>query len=211
MSVEIVVPYEDRTKVEEMGAIVKKQPYYNVPENLDVEAFKHWKRPKLKTTIEGKDRTFGKNWLYVDLVPSSCWYTNVRNNVDAVDWERIKQMSRVRANNLCELCGARADSGRRNYMECHERFHYDEITKIQKLVRFVCLCTDCHQVTHFGLSQLQGREQKAFSHLMMINKWDEARTTQHIDKRFHQWEQKSAMPWELDLSMLDGLLKTGDT
>jgi len=41
--------------------------------------------------LPGEDRSFGSG-LFVDLVPSSCWFTNVRSCVDRRDWERLRRM-----------------------------------------------------------------------------------------------------------------------
>jgi len=205
MTRKIFVPYDDRETVEKMGAIKGKTPYYTVPTNIDISLFKHWDRAELSPDIAGEDRTFGNNWLYVDLIPSSCWYTNVRSNIDLVDWERIKEMCRKRAGYLCELCGAKSDYSQRNYLECHERFLFDRDTKTQKLIRFVCLCSRCHHVTHFGLSQIQGQSGEALRHLMKVNNWNKERAGKHVEKRFEQWQIKSDMPWKLDLSMLEDM------
>jgi hypothetical protein len=43
--------------------------------------------PDVPDPLPGKDRSFGSG-LFVDLVPTSCWFTNVRSCVDQRDWER---------------------------------------------------------------------------------------------------------------------------
>lgn len=152
---EIIVPYDDRAKVEQLSAIKSKSPFYFVPENIDISLFKYWNRPRLSAVITGEDRGFGNNWLYVDLIPSSCWYTNVRNNVDAIDWERLKEMCKKRVHYRCELCGTEADYSQKNFLECHERYLFDKNKNIQKILRFMCVCSMCQKVTHFGLTQIQ--------------------------------------------------------
>jgi hypothetical protein len=49
--------------------------------------------------LPGEDRSFGSG-LFVDLVPSSCWFTNVRSCVDRRDWERLRRMVTTRADQL---------------------------------------------------------------------------------------------------------------
>jgi hypothetical protein len=41
---------------------------------------------------EGEDRTFGSG-LFVDLVPWSCWFTNVRSCVDPHDCDRTRALA----------------------------------------------------------------------------------------------------------------------
>jgi hypothetical protein len=62
-------------------------------------------RAPLPDLLPGEDRSFGDG-LFVDLIPDSCWFTNVRSCVDERDWDRIKRMVRRRARDRCEVCGA---------------------------------------------------------------------------------------------------------
>ena len=199
----IIVPYDERQQVEMLGAIYDKGYSYFVPNELDINLFSRWNKPKLSPQIVGEDRTLGKNRLYVDWIPSSTWYTNVRSNINAVDWERIKEMCKERASYRCELCRAKANYSEKIFLECHERFLFDPTTRIQKLARFVCMCTLCHQVTHYGLSQVQGREQIVFEHLKAVNRWTDKRTQAHIKNRFDLWERKNLIDWQVDLTLLD--------
>lgn len=41
-------------------------------------------RPDVPEVLAGEDRTFGEG-LFVDLVPRTCWFTNVRSAVSAQD------------------------------------------------------------------------------------------------------------------------------
>lgn len=111
-------------------------------------------------------------------------------------------MCKIRTGYKCELCKTSPNFSENNYLECHERFLFDKDAKSQKLVRFICVCTKCHQVIHFGLAQIQGQAEEARAHLMEVNKWDAKRVSEHIANRFRLWEIKSEMSWDLDLSML---------
>lgn len=197
------MPYDERVQVEKLGAIHNKGYNYFVSDDLDINLFSRWNKPKLPTQIVGEDRTLGKNLLYVDLTPESSWHTNVRSNVSAVDWERIKYMCKERADYKCELCGTKPNYSQKLYLECHERFLFDPKTHKQKLARFVCMCTLCHQVTHYGLSIIQGREDIVFAHLQKINHWTAKRTQEHINNRWALWEEKNTIDWIIDLSLLD--------
>jgi hypothetical protein len=49
-------------------------------------------------------------------------------------WDRLRHQVTAEAGNRCEICGGR---GRRWPVECHEVWHYDDTTKIQRLERLV--------------------------------------------------------------------------
>ena len=198
----IIVPFDDRAEVEALGAIRSKAPFYYVSVKLDRTLFEKWNRKELPFILEGENRDFGKNWLYVDLVPSTCWYNNVRTIIDDVDWERIKIMCKKRAGFRCEVCGSTPDFQAKNYLECHERYEYNPEDCTQKLVRFMCLCTRCHQSTHFGFAEVSGNRVGAKNHLMHINHWTSERAESHIAKRFAQWEEKSEIDWKADVTLL---------
>lgn len=70
-----------------------------------IAALEKWRaRPDLPSLLPGEDRTYGQG-LFVDLVPSSCWFTNVRSCISPTDWDRVRRMVYTRANNRCEACG----------------------------------------------------------------------------------------------------------
>lgn len=42
--------------------------------------------------------------LTIELVPTTCWYSNVRSNVSKAEWDIIRKESYSNANNCCEIC-----------------------------------------------------------------------------------------------------------
>ncbi|RZD80934.1 DUF5710 domain-containing protein [Streptomyces albidoflavus] len=157
--------------------------------------------PDVPDLLPGEDRTLGDG-LFVDLVPSSCWFTNVRSCVTPRDWERLRRMITRRARMRCEACGTGEDRTAQRWLEAHERWVYDDATRIQYLKRLICLCTDCHTVTHYGYAQVRGLESKAFAHLTKVTKMDGVAARRHIDAAFATWRRRSAVTWKLDLSIL---------
>jgi 5-methylcytosine-specific restriction endonuclease McrA len=91
--------------------------------------------------------------LTVELVPSTRWYTNVRSNVPKAVWDRLRRQVAAEAGQRCKICGGR---GRRWPVECHEVWHYDDATKVQRLERLVALCPACHEVKPAGLTSRRG-------------------------------------------------------
>jgi hypothetical protein len=137
--------------------------------------------------------------LIIELVPSSCWWSNVRSNVTQAEWDRIRKEVYVRANYQCEICGGKGSS---HPVECHEIWGYNLKTKTQLLVKFVALCPNCHEVKHMGLANVRGRAEQALSWFMKINKLEREKAMAHIKRAFSEWQQRSEMEWKLDVSLL---------
>jgi len=150
----------------------------------------------LQDALPDEDRTFGGSSLFVDLIPKTCWFTNVRSAVIPSDWDRLRHRIYARAGQLCEVCGAH---GR---LEAHERWHYDPATYIQTLRRLIALCADCHTATHFGLAQIRGLEEDALAHLQGVNQWTAHQTQAHVQQSFATWEERNRFTWTLELSMI---------
>jgi len=156
---------------------------------------------ELPDLLPGEDRRFGQS-LFVDLVPRSCWFTNVRSCVARKDWDRLRLMIYERAGNRCEVCGTAPGASGKPRLEAHERWNFDEATRTQTLKRLICLCSNCHMVTHFGLAQVRGLEARALAHLLKVTGMTETQGWRHVQSAFLTWQQRSAHLWELDLSIL---------
>jgi hypothetical protein len=125
-------------------------------------------RPPLGDVLPGENRSFGDG-LFVDLIPDSCWFTNVRSCLNQCDWDRLRRMVYRRARDRCEACGAGRDPDVSRWLEAHERWEYHEATRTQRLKRIVCLCSFCHEVTPYGLACIRERDEIALRHLMYVN------------------------------------------
>lgn len=155
--------------------------------------------PPPLTEIPGENRTYSESpdgALYVDMVPSSCWFTNVRYCIASKDWDRLRRFIYARAQHRCEICHAR------RRIECHERWTYDARTLTQKLIRLIALCHSCHEATHFGLASMRGRATAAGEHLMRVNGWTYEMTREHIEGASELYHRRSTYTWHLDLSIL---------
>ncbi|MDJ0340417.1 DUF5710 domain-containing protein [Streptomyces sp. H10-C2] len=196
------VPYAEKDQAKQAGARwdpAAKRWY--APRN-GMTMLEPWAAaPDVADLLPGEDRTLG-NGLFVDLVPSSCWFTNVRSCVTPRDWERLRRMITRRAGMRCEACGAGEDRQAQRWLEAHERWLYDDAARVQSLKRLICLCTDCHTVTHYGYAQIRGLESKAFAHLTKVTKMDGVTARRHIDAAFALWRRRSTITWKLNLSIL---------
>ncbi|WP_414989805.1 DUF5710 domain-containing protein [Aeromicrobium sp.] len=196
------VPYGEKDAAKSLGARwdpVAKRWYAPRP---GMASLQRWAPlPEAPDLLPGEDRSFGSG-LFVDLVPSSCWFTNVRSCVSQEDWERLRRMITRRAGQRCEACGAPENRGFRRWLEGHERWHYDNESRTQSLKRLVCLCTDCHSAAHFGLAELKGKRDEALEHLIAVTGMTRVQALAHVDEAFSLWRQRSRHIWSLDLSML---------
>lgn len=66
----------------------------------------------------------------------------------------------------------------------------------------ICLCTDCHTTTHFGLASINGKSAEASRHLRTVTGLSADQADRHIDGAYALWRRRSAVTWELDLSIL---------
>jgi hypothetical protein len=137
--------------------------------------------------------------LTVELVPKTCWFSNVRDRVSRENWDRMRSQVYEHAGRRCEVCGGR---GSKHPVECHEVWEYDERTAVQRLVRMIALCPACHEVKHMGLAGIKGRGEIAAAHLAEVNGWTPQVTARYINQAFAVWEGRSARTWSLDVSAL---------
>ncbi len=151
--------------------------------------------------LPGEDRTFGSG-LFVDMVPSSCWFTNVRSDVSGQDWERLRRMITRRAGQRCEICDRPEDRDTRRRLEAHERWVYDDATGVQALRRLICVCSDCHLATHLGYANVTGRADHALAHLRTVTGMTDSEAGRHVETAGELWTARSGRTWTLDLSIL---------
>lgn len=141
--------------------------------------------------------------LSVELVPSTCHFSNVRSTVKPSEWDKIRHISYDAANNKCEICGDTGkNQGYKHNVECHEIWEYDDENHIQTLVGLISLCPTCHQVKHIGRAIAIGKQAQCFSQLAKVNKWTPKQIEEHIISSFELHKQRSKHQWGLDLSLL---------
>ena len=194
------VPYGEKDAAKSAGA--RWDPdirRWYAPQEALLPRLTRWES-RIPELLPGEDRSFGQG-LFVDLVPSTCWFTNVRSCVDEAQWDALRSMVYRRAGKRCEACGAPRGRDRQR-LEAHERWEYDEATSTQTLRRLIALCWPCHRATHFGFAEVTGTSAAATAHLRAVNAWSAGEAEAHIDRAFALWETRSAHQWRLDLGML---------
>lgn len=137
--------------------------------------------------------------LSIELVPASCWMSNVRSAVTKAQWNKIRSEVASQAWDICQICGG---VGPKHPVECHEIWQYNEKTGVRKLTGMLSLCPDCHMVKHIGFAQIKGKYDVALKHFMKINKLKKREAEEYIDQAFATWRERSKLQWTLDLSLL---------
>lgn len=145
--------------------------------------------------------------LKIELVPSTSFFDNLRNNVSPKQWDIIRKESYLKSNNKCAICGA---TGRLN---CHEIWDYDDINNIQKLLGFTALCNNCHNIKHIGLAKMHADEGRfdfniVIDHFCKINNCTIKTFQEHQKESFETWQKRSEHDWEVDLGDYKGLIQS---
>lgn len=141
--------------------------------------------------------------LTIELVPSTCWYSNVRSTLPKKEWDRLRKESYEKAGYKCEICGSNGlEQGYKHKLECHEIWKYDDKKKIQRLEGLISLCPRCHQTKHFGRSTAIGMQGVIIEHLEKVNGWDHKETVEYIAQCYKKHSERSKHQWKLDINML---------
>lgn len=198
MRIYLSIPYSDKEEAKKYGARwdPKNKLWYSPDERK--ELLDKWPIANIERIKElvGEDRNYGGNLLFVDLIPRSCWFTNVRKCIHFSDWDRLRRYIYERANNKCECCHNEVP------LDAHERWHFDDKDKVQKLVRIIALCKPCHEATHMGLAQIRGRGDAAIEHLMNVTGMNKREANEHIQEAFDLWNKRNFLKWKLDLGII---------
>lgn len=137
--------------------------------------------------------------LSIELVPSTAWYSNVRDILSQEQWDIVRKQVYDTSWHLCEICGG---VGPKHPVEAHEIWKYDDETKVQSLVKILSLCPDCHQVKHIGLAQIKGKFEIALKHFIKVNKIKRNDAIKYVELQFNIWKERSEHKWKLDISKL---------
>lgn len=144
-----------------------------------------------------EDKNNKKYPLAFELVPDSCWYSNLRSLLPREVWDRVRKKAYARAGGKCMICGA---PSRR--LEAHERWGYDDENGVQKLSDVIAVCHACHGVIHIGRTTLMGGEKQACEHFMKVNGCTYAEYRAALGEANARHRERSAREWEVDISSL---------
>lgn len=134
------------------------------------------------------------------LVPSPLWGINLRSLLPAEQWDVIRRDAYARAGRRCRVCGGAGDQWP---VEADEAWAYDDDRCIQTLKGVIALCPRCHEVRHWGKTELKGRSDLAYAQLLYVNKWSPAEADAAIEEAFDLWERRSQKAWTSDISWVE--------
>jgi Domain of unknown function (DUF5710) len=193
------VPYAEKDLAKQLGAkwdTTKKKWF--IPLGVEPTNFEKW-------TIE--NNSFSQSVaqsvkLTIELVPETCWYTNVRSEVSEETWNFLRKQTYRNANYQCKICGGK---GNTHPVECHEIWDYNDRKKIQTLNGLIALCPSCHKCKHIGYATMTGNGDIAAKHLAHVNSWSQKQADNYIERCFDIWRERSFFEWTLDISYLDSI------
>jgi hypothetical protein len=149
--------------------------------------------------------------LEIELVPKTCWNSNLRKAVSQAEWDTIRNRAYAEANHKCSICKGEFDlkipnaSPRR--LECHEIWGYDDRQHVQKLVGFQALCQDCHHNKHIGFfaatcprELLKELMEALIAHSLKVNGITEAEYKGYFTASKKLWQERSKHTWRIDLN-----------
>jgi 5-methylcytosine-specific restriction endonuclease McrA len=205
------IPFEEKDLAKQLGAKWDSQAklWYSNDELIASVLEEQWEKvlPSKELILDqdcfiGEDRNFGGHELFVDLVPKSCWFTNVRSSIVPKQWQIISKFIRKRAHFECEICHSKENPSLNIYLDAHERWEYQESQHIQKLKRIIALCKPCHLFTHYGYARVSGQEKKAQKHYLSLYNVNYDQMMNQINNAYQIWMGRSSKKWVLDLSIL---------
>ena len=145
--------------------------------------------------------------LELHLIPQSSFFCNLRTALGN-KWYPLSKQIRKEHNDTCQYCGAIKDTKKGLYIHCHEVWEYNESTKIQKLIGFECLCSDCHAVHHWEYSRISNRDLNALlKHACKVNNCSQDEFKRHIQEAGDLWIKRSAIQWKLEYGEWASLIK----
>lgn len=140
--------------------------------------------------------------LTCELVPKTCFYSNVRSVLPSSVWDKLRKESYAKANFKCEICkGSGLDQGYRHALECHEIWDYTT-DGTQMLKGLISLCPRCHQAKHIGRAIAMGYKGKIFKHIATVNKWDLNLVEAYVGACFQEHKERSKIKWKLNIGIL---------
>ena len=196
----LFVPYEEKDEAKRLGARwdkYRKQWYVQGDNKICID--KWGEQNFVLNHLKNEDRTFMNNTLHIELLPSSCWCRDIQYAIKKHDRPRVLDFVLGRENRRCEICKVK-DIKKSFYM--HGRWDFDMSTNTQKLVRLMCLCNQCYDSTHYGMSYVKGRSKAAGLHYQNIHNISKVDFKDIKKEAYNKQKVLNNVKWTLDLSLL---------
>ncbi len=136
--------------------------------------------------------------LQIELIPKTCWGSNVRTKVKKSDWDKIRKAVYEKEGMHCHICGESCTS-----LDAHEIWEFDEKNSIQRLVDIIGICKSCHNTIHFGRAQKIGCQKEAIAQFLKVNDCDMVDLRNELLKVEEVYMRRSKIKdWKLDLTLI---------
>ena len=139
--------------------------------------------------------------LNFELVPDSCWCSNLRSALPKAQGDIIRKKAYARAGGKCTVCGVPTTR-----LEAHEQWHYDDEKCVQSLANIIAVCSACHKVIHIGRTTLMGEERQAEEHFIKVNGCSYAEYRKALGEANAVHRERSKKEWLWDVSRLPEFL-----
>lgn len=150
----------------------------------------------------------------MELVPAGSWERSLAQLARAraafrPRWEQIRRRELDRAGYRCEIC--RADG----LLECNERWSYDDVNRLQKLIGYQVVCPECLSILHIDKTMQAGGLERALSHFIRVTGFTEEDLKIATTEALKTWRRRSLHRWRVDVSSeplasgLETLLNSG--
>lgn len=146
----------------------------------------------------------GRRRLSAQCSPYELWGSELRKVVRPDDWIGLQALVCGRADDRCEVCGAR---GGASGIDVHEVWSFQWGNRpFQRLERVVALCVDCRRTQHVHRAGANGELDLVVRTLRAVNHWTFERAVRNVRQAESECLLRRATDWDLDLSVLDGLI-----
>jgi hypothetical protein len=134
--------------------------------------------------------------LSIVLVPETSILSSVRDAITPSMWESLRARVYARAGHCCEACGTCAPR------RADELWEFDDESHVQRLVRMVALCSDCHEARRMDRFGQMRAGRGALEHLARVNRWTVQQAERYRATTFRRWRERSRAWWSVDLGAL---------
>jgi hypothetical protein len=140
-----------------------------------------------------------------DSIPETSWGSSLSNLLTWPCWNRPRQSALVATGHRCLLCGA---AGK---LDCHEIWKYYEPTKdgqihrgalcgVQRLVKLIPVCADCHETFHLGLAGIKGRLDIAMERVTALYRLSDDERDAYLAMVKEDSNRRNEFSWAIDVS-----------
>jgi hypothetical protein len=142
-----------------------------------------------------------KPLLFVEPVPATCRFSEMRVVLSAAQYSHVEQARFEAAGNRCQTCGGAGPLPCRR-VDLHEVWHYDDVKRVQTLLRFTALCPPCHNVAHLAMMAPRSARIESLVHIKKVNGWTMSAVEDHVKAAFDTWRLRSGVEWKTNLGHL---------